>query len=346
MLKNDKIKVYRVDFDSIVTALSLVDEPAIESNFVCLSKQEEKKQITLSQERMMLYGAALIPDKLIYRYDEIDGEYYITFPKETIEKLAHDFLSKGRVNSFTTQHLKDTNTISLIESWIKTSESDKSNELGFDLPIGTWFVGCKVHDYGIWEEIKEGKMNGFSIESFLGLTEMKFNKINKEEKMSQTITVDDNFFTKLFDAIKGALQEPETPELEANVTAATVVDDIKEEVIEQPIVEEEPTAILEEEIPTVVEEPIAEEIADEVVEEVVEVEPTQEEATDTLQEVINELNQKIDELNAEIDALRKENQKLSKQPSTKPISTRMSKNDNQSNFDRMLAIMNGSAFQK
>lgn len=354
--------------DSTVYAISLVDEPAIESNFVYLAKQKEQKRIILSSEdRHLVYGAVLIPDMPIVRYDDIDGEFYIQFPKETVEKLAFDYVKSGRVGNFTTQHKDETDKISIIESWIKTSENDKSRDLGLDCPIGTWFVGAKVEDETIWSDIKEGKMNGFSIESFLNMEEIMlsknntFNNQNKKENLMSSVEINDGFFLKIMEAIKGALQEPEVPELEANVTAAQFVDELKDEVVsaepvvdevmeEAPVAEVEPPVteeMVNEEVAEVVsdESTMPEEIAEEVVNEVEEVAPTEEVATETIQEVIAELNQKIDELNAEIDELRKENMKLSKRPSVKPVNTHMGA-QNQSNFDRMLAIMNGSAFQK
>lgn len=349
--------------DSTVYAISLVDEPAIESNFVYLAKQKEQKRIILSSEdRHLVYGAVLIPDMPIVRYDDIDGEFYIQFPKETVEKLAFDYVKSGRVGNFTTQHKDETDKISIIESWIKTSENDKSRDLGLDCPIGTWFVGAKVEDETIWSDIKEGKMNGFSIESFLNMEEIMlsknntFNNQNKKENLMSSVEINDGFFLKIMEAIKGALQEPEVPELEANVTAAQFVDELKDEVVSvEPVVDDVPEVMeetpapeemVEEEVVTEVEEnTMPEEIAEEVVNEVEEVAPTEEVATETIQEVIAELNQKIDELNAEIDELRKENMKLSKRPSVKPVNTHMGA-QTQSNFDRMLAIMNGSAFQK
>ena len=84
-----KKKLYEVRPDSLVYAISLVECPAIESNFVYLS-EEKPIQVCLEQdEKHMVFGAVLIPDKPIYRYNQ-DEEYYLRFPKETIEVLAHD----------------------------------------------------------------------------------------------------------------------------------------------------------------------------------------------------------------------------------------------------------------
>lgn len=336
-------RLYEVRPDSLVYAISLVECPAIESNFVYLS-EEKPIQVCLEQdEKHMVFGAVLIPDKPIYRYNQ-EEEFYIRFPKETIEVLAHEYLQNDNIYSFTQQHKEIADGVSVIESWVKTSENDKSVDLGIDAPIGTWFVGAKIDNEKIWQGIKEGTMNGYSVESFLNFDEIMMNK--QENKMTEekleTIEVNESFWMRIAEIIKNALKNPEVPELEAQVTSAQVIDEMKEEVAkeeEEVIVEEMPT---DETQIQVAEEP--EVIAEEVIEEVVTEAPTQEEAKEDLQVVIDELNKRIDELNAKISELELQNQKLSKQPSAKPVNVKgLIGGDNK--FERMLAIMNGSAFK-
>lgn len=341
-----KKKLYEVRPDSLVYAISLVECPAIESNFVLLS-EEKPIQVCLEQdEKHMVFGAVLIPDKPIYRYNQ-EEEYYLRFPKETIEVLAHDYLQNDNIYSFTQQHKDNADGVSIIESWVKTSNNDKSVDLGIDAPIGTWFVGAKIDNEEIWQGIKDGSMKGFSVESFLNFDEIMMNK--QENKMTEenleTIEVNESFWMRIAEIIKNALKNPEVPELEAQVTSAQVIDEIKDEVEVDEVKEDE---VFVDEMPTdetqvsVSGEPEA--IAEEVVEEVVTEAPTQEEAKDDLQVVIDELNKRIDELNAKISELELQNQKLSKQPSAKPVNVKgLIGGDNK--FERMLAIMNGSAFK-
>lgn len=343
-----KKKLYEVRPDSLVYAISLVECPAIESNFIYLS-EEKPIQVCLEQdEKHMVFGAVLIPDKPIYRYNQ-EEEYYLRFPKETIEVLAHEYLQNDNIYSFTQQHKENADGVSIIESWVKTSNNDKSVDLGIDAPIGTWFVGAKIDNEEIWQGIKDGSMRGFSVESFLNFDEIMMNK--QENKMTEekleTIEVNESFWMRIAEIIKNALKNPEVPELEAQVTSAQVIDEMKDEVEkkeDEVVVEEMPT----DEMPTeetpvmVADEP--EVIAEEVVEDVIEEAPTQEEAKEDLQVVIDELNKRIDELNAKISELELQNQKLSKQPSAKPVNVKgLIGGDNK--FERMLAIMNGSAFK-
>lgn len=356
MAKKNKIKLYEVSPDSLVYAISLVESPAIESNFIYLSEEKPVRVCLETDEKHLVYGAVLIPDKPIYRNDS--EEYYIQFPKETIENLAHNYLKDDNVYSFTKHHNSEADGISIVESWVKLSENDKSVDLGLDVPVGTWLIGAKVENEEVWEGIKRGEMKGFSVESFLNFNEIMMSKQEKEmsKEMLETINVDESFWTKIVEVIKDALRNPEVSDAEAAATSEQVVADIKEEVNAEEKVDE--TIVNEEQMveEPIVEEPVVEEpiktdespeaIAQDVVEEVVENTVTEEDAKNDLQLVIDELNKKIDELNSQIEELKRENQKLSKQPSVKPVNTKSENFGSQSNFDRMLSIMNGSAFRK
>lgn len=352
-----KLKLYKVVADkSEVMAVSLVDEPAIDLNFIHLHKETPQLIYLDKDDKHLLVGCVLRPDYPIYRNNGKE-EFYLEFPKETVERLAYDYMQSGRIYSFTTDHKDIADNVSIVESWIKTSENDKSKDYGLDVPIGSWIICAKVEDEAIWKRVKDGELRGFSVESFVNLEEIILSKENCETNMTEevkleTIEVTEGFWMRIAEVIKAALKNPQCAELEAQVTSAQVIDEMKQEVasteeevietpIEEPVVEE---PIVEEE-PTVEEEYSPEVVAEEVTEEVVSESTTEEEVKEDLQAVIDELNAKIDELNQELAKLQIENQKLSKQPSAKPINLK-SETAQGSNFDRMLAIMNGSAFKK
>lgn len=352
-----KLKLYKVIADnSEVMAVSLVDEPAIDLDFVHLHKETPQMICLEKDEKHLLVGCVLRPDYPIYRNNGKD-EFYLEFPRETVEKLAYDYMQSGRIYSFTTDHKDIADNVSIVESWIKTSESDKSKDYGLDVPIGSWLICAKVEDEAIWKRVKDGELRGFSVESFVNLEEIILSK-DKETNMTEevkleTIEVTEGFWMRIAEVIKAALKSPEVPELEAQVTSAQVIDEMKQEVeepqVEETLVEENTEVIEEPQVEEpIVEEEVAsepEEIAEEVTEEVVADAETEVEVKEDLQAVIDELNAKIDELNQQLANLQMENQKLSKQPSTKPINLK-SESVQGSNFDRMLAIMNGSAFKK
>lgn len=145
-----------------VQAISLVEFPAIEENFVALAKV---KLSAMNEERRMLYGPALIPDKYILRVDQqTNEEYYIVFEKETVYKCAHQFMMKNLQHSHTFEHKHEITGCTVVESWMVESDNDKSRHLGIDAPVGTWMVGTYVQDDKVWGQVKEGTVKGFSIE--------------------------------------------------------------------------------------------------------------------------------------------------------------------------------------
>jgi hypothetical protein len=167
-----------------VYAISFVTDPAIESNFIHLSKHEIKLE-SIDEERRMVYGAVLIPDKLIPRLDQVTGEeYYIKFSKETIRAAAYAFLKQGNQREHTLQHEIKVAGCTVVESWIKEYEEDKATKLGLDAPIGTWIVGNKVDNDDIWAQVKNGEVKGFSIE---GLFDAIENLCSAEQKILSDI---------------------------------------------------------------------------------------------------------------------------------------------------------------
>ncbi|NBW13729.1 MAG: hypothetical protein EBR82_37590 [Caulobacteraceae bacterium] len=170
-----------------LTAMGLVDVPAIEENWVALSS-EKIKLASVDKERRMLYGAALIPEKLILRIDNNNEEYYMKFERETIERLAHDFYKKNLHHTTNLQHQYPVTGVTIVESWLKEGNSDKSLALGLtDLPDGTWFIGAKVDDDNVWEEVKSGAIRGFSIEGMFTEQSVEMHAMNVEALLIKEI---------------------------------------------------------------------------------------------------------------------------------------------------------------
>ena len=182
-----KIKVNPND-ESGVYMVSLVDEPAIEENWIKLSKQVEIK-FSADKDKQMLYGPMLIPNKMIYRRDENGYEYNIMFDEETIELIAEKFNKNKFTDAFNFQHSEVKVSAFLKENWL-TEKPDKSEKYGYDLPKGTWFGAVKVEDEEFWNKYVKGEeVKGFSVEIMAGaeLVELSINNnINKKEKMEKT----------------------------------------------------------------------------------------------------------------------------------------------------------------
>jgi len=152
-----------------VFAISLVEEPAIEANFVYFDKEEIKFQ-AINDEKRLVMGPILIPDKKILRIDGMGEQYYVYFKPETIRRLSEMYLQKKYTDSTTIEHNEKVNGVSLVESWIVESrEKDKSRLYGLSVPVGSWVGTFKVDNPDIWENyVKTGEVKGFSIEGLFG----------------------------------------------------------------------------------------------------------------------------------------------------------------------------------
>jgi hypothetical protein len=165
------MKVYELFIEedsefSGIDAISIVEEPAIEEDFITLSA--DKVQLAkVDDEKRILMGAALVPNRKIYRNSE-DEEYYIFFSEKTVRKASELFLARGKQNNSTLEHEYNIKGLSVVESWIVEDETnDKSKLYNLNVPIGTWMVSVKVNNDQIWEEfVKTGKVKGFSIEGY------------------------------------------------------------------------------------------------------------------------------------------------------------------------------------
>jgi hypothetical protein len=184
--------------DSGVEAISIVESPAIESDFVALNNQEIKLA-EISKEKKILMGALLIPNKPIYRSSE-EGEYYIFFSKDTISKASQMYLKNGYQRNSTLEHDKTLSGLTLVESWLVEDEiHDKSRKYGLNVPVGTWMGSVKVDNEDVWQEyVKTNKVKGFSIEGYFA-DKMEAPKENVKEDMS----LDDVTLNKIKSILNG-----------------------------------------------------------------------------------------------------------------------------------------------
>ena len=149
-----------------IEAISVVENPAIEEDFIAL-KSEEIKLAEVDKEKRILMGALLIPNKPIYR-KKGEEEYYIYFSKDTVSKASQLYLMNGNQSKATLEHQHTINGLTLVESWLVEDEvHDKSRKYGLNVPLGTWMGAVKVNNDDIWNNfVKTGKVKGFSIEGY------------------------------------------------------------------------------------------------------------------------------------------------------------------------------------
>jgi len=179
-----------------IDAISLVENPAIEEDFIALNTQRIEFA-TQSKEKRILMGAALVPNKPIYRASG-EEEFYVYFSEATIRKASELFFQKAKQNNATLEHEVGINGLTVVESWIIEDEQyDKSRKYGMDLPIGTWMVSMKVNNPEIWDGfVKTGKVKGFSIEGYfvdkLNFAKQEMEKLEEQEAallLSQIVAI-------------------------------------------------------------------------------------------------------------------------------------------------------------
>ena len=150
-----------------IDAISLVESPAIEENFIALNNQKKVEFAEVNKEKRIIMGALLVPEKQIYRRDE-SGEYMIWFSKDTIRKCMEMFFQKHNQSNATFEHLEKISGLTMVESWIvEDTEKDKSSLYNLNVPVGTWVGSIKVENDKIWNDfVKTGAVKGFSIEGY------------------------------------------------------------------------------------------------------------------------------------------------------------------------------------
>jgi hypothetical protein len=179
-----------------VFAVSLVENPAIEENWVALSSQKEDTVVTthkvefkaVDEERRVVVGLALVPEKRIYR--KMKGkEFNVYFTAPTIAKTQELYMKNLNANNVTTEHEKPIKGATVIESWIvEDSKNDKSNIYNLNAVEGSWVIMMKIYNDDEWEQVKEGNYKGFSIEGmYQGFEQLQSKELTDDEKLVQEI---------------------------------------------------------------------------------------------------------------------------------------------------------------
>ncbi len=168
-MKKKKLPVYElkinVQDDAIVSSVALVEEPAIESNFLSFSKEYKYEEFSANDEKMELLGPAMIPDQLIYRIDKTTGEEFeVFFSVDTIRQISQQYAKMGFFSSMNMNHTYVPANSYIFQSYIVDKTKGITAPKGINVPDGSWIIGVKVEDSKVWNDIKEGKVKGFSIE--------------------------------------------------------------------------------------------------------------------------------------------------------------------------------------
>jgi hypothetical protein len=192
-----------------IEAISIVESGAIESDFIALADQEIKLA-KVDDEKRIVMGAALIPNKPIFRKRN-DTMFYVYFSEDTVRRSSELFFQNGNQSNATLEHQMKASGLTVVESWIIEGEQDKSRIYGLDAPVGTWMISMKITDDKLWAEIKEGKKyKGFSIEGYFADKA----SIKKPDAKSEMAAIEEEEAEYMLSNIKNLLSD-ESVELES-----------------------------------------------------------------------------------------------------------------------------------
>mgnify|MGYP003655853674 FL=1 len=178
------------DDESGVDFVSLVDEPAIERDFMAFSKIKEPYKFKIeNQEKRIITGPFMISNLPIYRRID-DKEWYVVFTSDVIRKIVYKFMKNGLTKAVNEMHETPVDDVFIFESWIV--DDVKGVPEGFqDVPQGSWFGSMRIENDEVWQKIKEDDgymLKGFSVEG-----------IFREDK---EMTMDQEVIDAVIDAIQ------------------------------------------------------------------------------------------------------------------------------------------------
>lgn len=339
----DKLPIFNAvleDMDDGIFAVSLVEYPATEVEWLAFAKEEKARLYFVEDEEQRLLSSVLmLANTPIYRRQG-DFEYYIQYSKETLKAMAEKVISDGTLNNIDIEHdghLLDKGSVQAMELYIKDSEKGINPKGMESVPNGSLMVTYHVNDDAIWDEVRKGSFKGFSLAGIFTIKEAEaYNNKKKQTKMSKiekikellqellvefsTVKTTDGLELEVASdevvegiAIKADDGEYKLEDGKVIVVKDGVIVEVNEEVIDEPKEEEEKKEdIVEVEEPEekveepkeeeVIEEPKEEEVVvEEPTEEVVVEEPTEEEKKEFVD--LEELKAKIATLSSEYGTL-------------------------------------------
>jgi len=187
------------DIETFVDAIALVESPAIEKEFIAFSTHK-KIDFSFNDDKMELIGAVMVPDQRIYRRNEDGFEYEVFFSKNTIRSIAQSFAKNSNHSNLNIEHSGKSADSFMYQSMLVDSAMGIKP---MDLPDGTWVAVVKVLNRDVWQDIKNGKHKGFSIEGVFELEKSMFNQNMTAKELEEL--ADEQEAIKLFKEITDRL---------------------------------------------------------------------------------------------------------------------------------------------
>jgi predicted ABC-type ATPase len=173
--------------DAEVDYVALVDRPAIQKNWNAFKNQQRFEVV--SEDKRIISGPLMLADVPIFRSDATYGDYYVVFSKDTIFKIAQKFFKRGYQSNVNLMHSPNAQVegVTMFESFITDESRGILPMKDFeDAPDGSWFGSFKVDNNEVWNDVKDGKFKGFSVE---GLFTYKTKPSKEQELMNQVYKI-------------------------------------------------------------------------------------------------------------------------------------------------------------
>ena len=215
MKKLYDISIDPTDFETGLNAISLVENPAVEVDFLAFAKDESAALQFADEERHIITGIALLADTPIYRIAPDRTEYYVRFTKDCIRQLVEKYFKFGLTNSVNIEHKNNqfVDGVTMLESYIIDKERGICPSEFASVPDGSWVVSYKVNNLDVWSKIKSGEVKGFSVQGLFRIIETKLEMSSnkpEEENLENTEHQNKNnisLMSKLKEKIKALLMQ-------------------------------------------------------------------------------------------------------------------------------------------
>lgn len=189
-MENKSLPIFYAEItseDEGIFAISLVDFPATQRNFLCFNEDKVIQTFSIQdEEERIVSGVVMSANTPIYRRDSNGFEYYLVFTPETIKLMAEKMLKDNTQNQVDIEHNGDLiGSVNLIELFIKDSSKGIVPTYMEDVPDGSLMATYKVRDEKIWEAIKSGELNGFSLAGLFSIKQEDSEEKDLQEILSQ-----------------------------------------------------------------------------------------------------------------------------------------------------------------
>ena len=178
-----------------IEMIAFTNMPAIKVKGLAFNSKN--KMLFADDVKYRITAPAMIPMD-IYRRDSEEGDYYVQFTADVIEKIHAKFMADLRNRDiFNLEHDTDKKVPAyILETWIVDNPTkDKAfSTFGIEVPEGTLMVTAQVTDPEYYNKLVEEGQVGFSIEGFLGLKLSEQLNLNTMKLPDGEHTIEDKIY--------------------------------------------------------------------------------------------------------------------------------------------------------